>query len=119
MRSNSAAGSAVTGAPMQVDVTNSTPVALLLVTATSAGLTAFEGALDLFYTWNETRMDEQPMRAVWRPFVWITNPAQEDIWGTNMYLGNIEIAKGKTVLDVIKGWQAATKEETAVKEETA
>lgn len=43
-------GSAVTGAPMQVDVTNSTPVALLLVTATSAGLTAFEGALDLFYT---------------------------------------------------------------------
>jgi len=72
-------------------------------------------ALDLFYTWNETRMDEQPMRAVWRPFVWITNPAQEDIWGTNMYLDRVEIAKGKTVLDIIKGWQALTKGETAVK----
>jgi hypothetical protein len=66
-------------------------------------------ALDLFYTWNETRTDEQPMRAVWRPFVWITNEAQEDIWGTNTYLDRIEIANGKTVLDLIKGWQTATK----------
>lgn len=47
---NPAAGSSVTGAPMQIDVANSTPVALLLVTGTAAGLTAFEGALDLFYT---------------------------------------------------------------------
>jgi hypothetical protein len=70
-------------------------------------------ALDLFYTWNETRTDEQPMRAVWRPFAWITNSAQEDIWGTNAHLGKIEIANAKTVLDVIKGWQTAVKEETA------
>ena len=41
---------AVTGEPMRIDVANSTPVALLLVTATPAALTAFEGALDLFYT---------------------------------------------------------------------
>jgi len=40
---------AVTGAPMTT-ADPGTPVALLLVTASPAALTAFEGALDLFYT---------------------------------------------------------------------
>lgn len=42
-------GSAVTGAPMQTDVVNAASVALLLVTATPAGLTQFENMLSLFY----------------------------------------------------------------------
>jgi len=42
--------SRVTGAPLPRDQQNATMVALLLVTGDEAGLTAFEGALDLFYT---------------------------------------------------------------------
>ncbi|MGE3171763.1 MAG: type II secretion system protein GspD [Planctomycetota bacterium] len=42
--------SAVTGQQLPIDPNSATPVALLLVTASSAALTAFEGALDLFYT---------------------------------------------------------------------
>ena len=61
-------------------------------------------ALDLFYTWNETRMDEQPMRAVWRPFLWIADEAHYDIWGTNAYLSLVAIAGEKTVFDVLSGF---------------
>ncbi len=44
-------GGAVSGAPMDMgNPAVATPVALLLVTASAAALTAFEGALDLFYT---------------------------------------------------------------------
>ncbi|MEC7584201.1 MAG: type II and III secretion system protein [Planctomycetota bacterium] len=42
--------SRVTGAPLPRDEKNATRVALVLVTGDEAGLTAFEGAFDLFYT---------------------------------------------------------------------
>ena len=58
--------------------------------------------LDQFYTWNETRPDEQPMRTVWRPFVWITpTDSNEDIWGTNVHLKNVEVGNGLSVLQII------------------
>lgn len=59
--------------------------------------------LDLFYTWNETRVDEQPMRHCWRPFSWIysnTN-ANDDIWGTNVYLKDDFIGDNISVFDVV------------------
>lgn len=62
--------------------------------------------LDLFYTWNETRLDEQPLRAVWRPFLWISDATQEDIWGTNVYLSDIHIADKKSVSDVLLNYFA-------------
>jgi len=66
-------------------------------------------ALDLFYTWNETRTDEQPMRAVWRPFLWVYDTAQEDIWGTNAYLRQIVVADKKSVGDVLSTYLALIK----------
>ena len=66
-------------------------------------------ALDLFYTWNETRTDEQPMRAVWRPFLWVSDMGQHDIWGTNAYLGRIIVADTKSVEDILSTYLALTK----------
>jgi hypothetical protein len=57
--------------------------------------------LDQFYSWNETRPDEQPMRTVWRPFLWISNDLSEDVWGTNAYLNDIVIGEGVSVFNLI------------------
>jgi len=57
--------------------------------------------LDQFYSWNETRPDQQPMRTVWRPFLWITNALSEDVWGTNTYLKDIVIGEGVSVFNLI------------------
>jgi hypothetical protein len=62
--------------------------------------------LDLFYTWNETLGDEQPMRTVWRPFMWISNEGADDVWGTNAYLKDTNIADGFSVVDVVKAWSS-------------
>jgi hypothetical protein len=61
-------------------------------------------SLDLFYTWNETLGDEQPMRTVWRPFMWISNEGGNDVWGTNTYLKDTSIADGFSVVDVVEAW---------------
>jgi hypothetical protein len=63
-------------------------------------------ALDLFYTWNETRIDEQPMRTVWRPFLWVSENGQDDIWGTNAYLARIIVADTKSVADILATYLA-------------
>jgi hypothetical protein len=57
--------------------------------------------LDQFYSWNETLPDEQPMRTVWRPFLWISNDSSEDVWGVNMYLKDIQIGHNLSVFDLI------------------
>jgi hypothetical protein len=57
--------------------------------------------LDQFFSWNETLPDEQPMRTVWRPFLWISNDSSEDVWGVNMYLKDIQIGHNLSVFDLI------------------
>jgi hypothetical protein len=57
--------------------------------------------LDTFYTWNETQPDEQPMRTVWRPFVWISNSGSNDVWGTNIYLQDINIGNNLSVFELV------------------
>jgi Tfp pilus assembly protein PilZ len=58
--------------------------------------------LDQFYTWNETRPDEQPMRTVWRPFIWITaNNSDSDVWGTNVHLKDVLVGNGLSVFQII------------------
>ena len=41
-----------------------------------------------FYTWSDILVGEQPLREVWRPFLWMVSKRseEEDIWGTNTYL---------------------------------
>ena len=57
--------------------------------------------LDGFYTWNETQPDEQPMRTVWRPFVWISNSSSKDVWGTNIYLKDVNIGNNLSIFDLV------------------
>jgi hypothetical protein len=57
--------------------------------------------LDGFYTWNETQPDEQPMRTVWRPFVWISNSISKDVWGTNIYLKDFNIGNNLSIFDLV------------------
>jgi hypothetical protein len=64
--------------------------------------------LDAFYTWNETLPEEQPMRTVWRPFLWVTDNSNADSWGTNIHLSQIAVADGKSVYDVILEWTKMT-----------
>lgn len=64
--------------------------------------------LDQFYTWNETRPDEQPMRTVWRPFIWITaNNSDSDVWGTNVHLKDVLVGNCLSVFQVITDYFAA------------
>lgn len=79
----------LTGAPVV-----STHFIFLPVDSTSA-------LLDTFYTWNETQPDEQPMRTVWRPFVWISNSGSNDVWGTNIYLQDINIGNNLSVFELV------------------
>ena len=63
--------------------------------------------LDQFYTWNETRPDEQPMRTVWRPFIWITaNNSDSDVWGTNVHLKDVLVGNGLSVFQIITDYFA-------------
>ncbi len=57
--------------------------------------------LDQFFSWNETLPDEQPMRTVWRPFLWISNDSSEDMWGVNTHLKEIEVGHNISVFDLI------------------
>jgi len=56
--------------------------------------------LESFYTWSEVQ-PAQPLREVWRPFLWVSPVNGEDMWGTNQYLSEIQITPKKTVFDVI------------------
>jgi hypothetical protein len=44
--------------------------------------------LETFYTWSEVTPASQPMKEVWRYFIW--NNEVNDIWGTNTYLDSID-----------------------------
>ena len=58
--------------------------------------------LDQFYTWNETPPDEQPMRTVWRPFLWVVSSnLEDDIWGTNIFLKDIFLGNILSAFDII------------------
>jgi hypothetical protein len=83
--------------PLQGEPISSGPFLFLPVDGTSS-------TLDTFYTWNETSPDEQPLRTVWRPFVWVTDHSGNDIWGTNVQLSQINIAETHSVFDVVTSW---------------
>ena len=57
--------------------------------------------LESFYTWTEIQPGEQPMREVWRPFLWVKPLDGLDVWGTNQYLGEIQITPNRSVLEII------------------
>jgi len=87
--------------PLKGEPTLSGPFLFLPVDGTSPDL-------DAFYTWNETLPEEQPMRTVWRPFLWVTDNSNADSWGTNIHLSQIAVADGKSVYDVILEWTKMT-----------
>jgi len=61
--------------------------------------------LSSFYQWNEIRLNEQPMKEVWRSFLWIVlKNSDEDVWGTNKFLKDIFIAGNESVYGVIEGY---------------
>jgi len=61
--------------------------------------------LSSFYLWNEVRPTEQPMKEVWRSFLWIVmKNSHEDVWGTNKFLKDIFIAGNNSVYGVIEGY---------------
>jgi hypothetical protein len=64
--------------------------------------------LDTFYTWNETQPDEQPMRTVWRPFVWISKCSCKDVWGTNVYLKDINIGNNLSIFELVNEYFETT-----------
>jgi hypothetical protein len=47
---------------------------------------SYKTYLPAFYSWSEVMQNEQPMREVWRPFVWRT---PGDSWGTNAMLNSV------------------------------
>jgi hypothetical protein len=55
--------------------------------------------LGSFYTWSEITPSQQPMKEVWRPFLWVK--AAEDLWGTNQYLNEIMLTKDRSVYNVV------------------
>ena len=55
--------------------------------------------LGSFYTWSEITPNQQPMKEVWRPFLWVK--AAEDLWGTNQYLNEIMLTKDRSVYNVV------------------
>ena len=55
--------------------------------------------LESFYTWGEVAPNQQPMREVWRPFLWVD--AVADLWGTNQYLNEIQLTPTKSVSDIL------------------
>ena len=57
-------------------------------------------ALADFYTWKEVAPNEQPMREVWRPFLWSNNNA----FGFQKDLGEILLSEKKSVRDVLEAW---------------
>ena len=57
--------------------------------------------LDQFFSWNETSPDEQPMRTVWRPFLWISNDSSEDVWGVNTHLKDVQVGQSVSAFDLI------------------
>jgi hypothetical protein len=44
--------------------------------------------LSTFYTWSEVAPASQPMKELWRYFIW--NNDVDDVWGTNTYLDSID-----------------------------
>jgi hypothetical protein len=44
--------------------------------------------LSTFYSWSEVAPASQPMKEVWRYFIW--NNLVDDVWGTNVYLDSID-----------------------------
>lgn len=55
--------------------------------------------LQSFYTWGEIHPGDQPMREVWRPFLWVD--AVSDMWGTNQYLNDIQLTPTKSVSHIL------------------
>ena len=57
--------------------------------------------LNSFYKWSEVLPTTQPVKEVWRYFVW--NNHTPDTWGTNMYLDSIDISP-YSVGHILKGY---------------
>ena len=61
--------------------------------------------LSSFYLWNEIRQNEQPMKEVWRSFLWVVGEkSEDDIWGTNIFLKESIITQKDSVYMVIEDY---------------
>ena len=61
--------------------------------------------LSSFYVWSDIKLNEQPMKEVWRSFLWIrVLNSEEDVWGTNQFLKEIRIAGSDSVHTIIGGY---------------
>ena len=61
--------------------------------------------LSSFYLWHEVRLNEHPMKGVWRSFLWIVGAkSEEDVWGTNKFLKEICVAGTHSVHAMIEGY---------------
>ena len=56
-----------------------------------------------FYTWQEVAPNEQPMREVWRPFLW----SGGNTFGFQKDLGEILLSEKKCVRDVLQAFEAS------------
>ncbi len=54
-----------------------------------------------FYTWDETPPGTQPMREVWRPFLWASTDNIEDPLGIHRPLYEIELAAGHSAGSIL------------------
>lgn len=60
-----------------------------------------------FYTWKELLPYVQPMREAWRPFLWNRSlTAERDMWGTNTYLKEIELAPSVSCYNLLEPYMA-------------
>jgi len=61
--------------------------------------------LSAFYLWSEIKPNEQPMKEVWRSFLWvILKGSEDDVWGTNLFLKDIFIAGQHSVYKILEGY---------------
>jgi hypothetical protein len=47
--------------------------------------------LAAFYAWREVAPGTSPLKEVWRPFLWVGEPAQADPWGVNRLMEEIPL----------------------------
>jgi hypothetical protein len=60
-------------------------------------------ALKSFYSWNEVSPNTTPFKETWRMFLWVTTQgAEEDPWGVNAFLKEIELSTNHTAYSVLK-----------------
>ena len=60
-----------------------------------------------FYSWKEVAPGSTPPKEVWRMFLWISTPVNNDPWGVNRLLDSIQVAESShTIFSVLNTYTA-------------